>query len=50
MCTDITEIYDGMIGLRLILYMCKAEKPHLGERVEIINLTNNCRHTTKLRN
>ena len=25
MCMDITETYDDMRGLRLILYMCKAE-------------------------
>ena len=31
MCMDITETYDDMIGLRLLLYMCKAEKTHLGE-------------------
>ena len=38
MCMDITETYDDMIGLRLllyILYMCKAEKRHLSDRVEI---------------
>ena len=38
MCIDITETYDGMIGLRLLLYMCKAEKQHLGGRVEIRGL------------
>ena len=26
MCMGITETYDDMIGLRLFLYMCKAEK------------------------
>ena len=35
MCMDITETYDDMIGLRLLLYMCKAETPHLGDRVVI---------------
>ena len=35
---DITETYDDMTGLRLLLYMCKAEKPHLGNRVEIRGL------------
>ena len=35
MCMDITETYDDMIGLRLLLYMCKAEMTHLGERVDI---------------
>ena len=34
-CMDITETYDDMIGLRLLSYMCKAEKLHLGDRVEI---------------
>ena len=28
MCMDLTETYDDMIGLRLLLYMCKAEKSH----------------------
>ena len=37
-CMDITETYDDMIGLRLLLYMCKAEKTHLGDRVEIRGL------------
>ena len=31
---DIAESYDDMIGLRLLLYMCKAEKTHLGDRVD----------------
>ena len=34
MCMDITETYDDMIGLRLLLYICKAEKTHLGDRVD----------------
>ena len=34
MCMDITETYDDIIGLRLFLYMCKAEKPHLDDRIE----------------
>ena len=38
MCMDITETYDDMIGLRLLLYMCKAEKIHLGDRVDIRGL------------
>ena len=38
MCMDITETYDDMIGLRLRLYMWKAEKSHLGDRVEIRGL------------
>ena len=35
---EITETYDNMIGLRLLLYMCKAENPHLDDRVEIRGL------------
>ena len=35
---DITETYDDMIGLRLRLYMCKAKKTHLGDRVDIMGL------------
>ena len=38
MCMDITETYNDMIGLWLLLYMCKAEKTHLGDRVEIMGL------------
>ena len=38
MYMDITETYDAMIGLRLLFYMCKAEKTHLGDRVEIRGL------------
>ena len=38
MCMDITETYDDMIGLWLHLYMRKAEKTHLGDRVEIRGL------------
>ena len=38
MCMDITETYDDMICLRLLLYMYKAEKTHLGDRVEIRGL------------
>ena len=37
-CLDITETYDDMIGLRLLLYLCKAEKPHLDDQVEIRGL------------
>ena len=28
---DIIEIYDNMIGLRLLLYLCKAKKTHLAD-------------------
>ena len=38
MCMDITETYDNMIGLWLLLYMRKAEKTHLGDRAEIRRL------------
>ena len=38
MCMDITETYDDMIGLRLLLYMCRAEKTRLGDRVHIRGL------------
>ena len=38
MCMDMTETYDDMIGLRLLLYMCNTEKPHLGDKVEIRGL------------
>ena len=38
LCMDITETYDDTIGLRLLLYMCKAEKTHLGDRVKIKGL------------
>ena len=38
MCMDVTETYNDMIGLPLFLFMCKAEKPHLGDRVEIRGL------------
>ena len=35
LCMDITETYEDMIGLRLLLYICKAEKTYLDDRVEI---------------
>ena len=35
MCMDISETYDDIVCLRLLLYMCKAEKTHLGDRVDI---------------
>ena len=38
MCMDITDHYNDMIGLRLFLCMCKAEKTHLGDRVDIRGL------------
>ena len=38
MYMEITKAYDDMIGLRQLLYMCKAEKPHLNDRVEMKGL------------
>ena len=35
---DITETYNDMTGLPLLLRTCNAEKPHLGDRVEIRGL------------
>ena len=35
MCTEMTKTYDIMIGLRQLLYMCKAEKTQLNDRVVI---------------
>ena len=37
-CMDITETYGDMLGLRLRLYMCKAEKTLLADRGEIRGL------------
>ena len=48
MGVEITENYDDMIGLLLLVYMCKVEKTHLDDRVEIrgvMCLRNSCRHT-----
>ena len=33
MCTEMTKTYDILIGLRPLLYMCKAEKTQLNDRV-----------------
>ena len=49
MGVEITETYDDMIGLLLILYMCKAEKTHLDDKVEIRGVMC-CRHISKDRN
>ena len=35
MFTEMTKTYDIMIGLRQLLYMCKAEKTQLNDRVAI---------------
>ena len=36
MCTEMTKTYDIIIGLRQLLYMCKAEKTQLKDRVAIV--------------
>ena len=33
MCREMTNIYDDMIGLWQLLYICKAEKTHLNDKV-----------------
>ena len=35
MCIEMTKTFDDMLGLRQLLYMRKAEKPHLNDRVAI---------------
>ena len=35
MCMGITETYDDVIGLRLLLYICKAEKTHLDDKLKL---------------
>ena len=35
MCTEMTKTCDIMTGLRQLLYMCKAEKTQLNDRVAI---------------
>ena len=35
MCTKMTKTYDDMIGLRQLLYICKAEKTYLNDKVVI---------------
>ena len=32
-CMDITETYDDMIGFRLLLYICTAEKTYSGDKL-----------------
>ena len=49
-CTEMTKTYDILIGLRQLLYMCKAEKAPLNDRVAIGGVlfsTNCCRQSTK---
>ena len=33
MCTEMTNIHDDMIGLSQLLYICKAEKTHLNDKI-----------------
>ena len=33
MCTELTKTYDDMIGLRQLLYICKAEKTYFNDKV-----------------
>ena len=35
MCTEMTKTNDIMMGLRQLLYMCKAEKTQLNDKVAI---------------
>ena len=35
MCTEMTKTNDILIGLRPLLYMCKADKTQLSDRVAI---------------
>ena len=44
-----TKTFDDMIGLRQLLYICKAEKTYLNDKFVIgfMCLTNFCRQTTK---
>ena len=37
MCTEMTNIHDDMIGLWQLLYICKAEKTHLNDKVYVFN-------------
>ena len=33
MCTEMMNIHNDMIGLWQLLYICKAEKTHLNDKV-----------------
>ena len=35
MCTEMMNFHDDMIGLRQLLYICKAEKTHLNDKIVI---------------
>ena len=35
MCTEMAKTYDDMIGLRQLLYICKAEETHLNDKAVI---------------
>ena len=37
-CTEMTNIHDGMIGLWQLWYICKAEKTHLNDKVVLWGL------------
>ena len=37
-CTEMTNIHDDMIGLWQLLYICKAEKTHLNDKVVLRGL------------
>ena len=55
MRTEMTNIHDDMIELWQLLYICKAEKTHLNDKIVlgggggggVMCLTNRCRQTTK---
>ena len=38
MGTEVTKTYDDRIGLRQLLYICKAEKTPLNAKVVIVGL------------
>ena len=38
MCIEMTDIHDDMIGSCQLLYICKAEKTHLTDKVVIGDL------------
>ena len=41
MCTEMANIHDDIIGLWQLLYICKAEKTHLNDKVVLgVNVFN----------
>ena len=38
MCTEMTNIHNDMIGLWQLLYICKAKKTHLNDKVVLVGL------------